>query len=144
MHTHPSSRRSFHVILSHSTVYRLLNWLKNSMNRVCSVPDDFNKRDQNTVTSFSRAFTHIDMRHCRYPLHHPSTWLSLHTWLGWGDPRIQGLYSLSRKTSYRKISWSLEVSRFGLRLYQLLWNLTGTSAATLPRCLSNFSVKRSL
>ena len=27
----------------------------------------------------------------------------------------QGLYSLSRKTSYRKISWSLEVARFGNR-----------------------------
>ena len=35
-----------------------------------------------------------------------------------------GLYSLSRKTSYRKISWSLEVARFGFRLFQLLWNLT--------------------
>ena len=56
----------------------------------------------------------------------------------------QGFYSLSRKTSYRKISWSLEVARFGFRLFQLLWNLTGTSesAATLPRCLSNFSAKR--
>ena len=58
--------------------------------------------------------------------------------------QIQGLYSLSRKTSYRKISWSLEVARFGFRLFQLLWNLTGTSAATLPRCLLNFSAKRSL
>ena len=51
---------------------------------------------------------------------------------------------LSRKTSYRKISWSLEAARFGFRLFQLLLNLTVTSAATLPRCLSNFRAKRSL
>ena len=49
----------------------------------------------------------------------------------------QGLYSLSGKTSYRKISWSLEAARFGFRLFQSLWNLAGTSAAALPRCLSN-------
>ena len=51
---------------------------------------------------------------------------------------IQGLYSLSGKTSYRKISWSFEAARFGLKLFQSLWNLAGTSAALLPRCLSNF------
>ena len=56
----------------------------------------------------------------------------------------EGLYSLSRKTSYRKISWSFEAARFGFRRFQLLWNLTGTSSATLPRCLSNFRAKRSL
>ena len=56
----------------------------------------------------------------------------------------QGLYSLSGKTSYRKISWSLEAARFEFRLFQSLWNLTGTSAAALPRCLSNFGVIRSL
>ena len=53
-------------------------------------------------------------------------------------PRNQGLYSLSGWTSYRKISWSLEATRFGFRLFQSLWNLTGTSAAVLPRCPSNF------
>ena len=47
-----------------------------------------------------------------------------------------GLYSLSGKTSYRKISWSLEAARFGSKLFQSLWNLAGTSAALLPRCLS--------
>ena len=56
----------------------------------------------------------------------------------------QGLYSLSGKTSYRKISWSLEAARFGLKLFQLLWNLAGTSAALLPRCLSNFNAIRPL
>ena len=55
-----------------------------------------------------------------------------------------GLYSLSGKTSYRKISWSLEAKRFGLKLFQSLWNLAGTSAALLPRCLSNFRAIRPL
>ena len=49
-----------------------------------------------------------------------------------------GLYSLSCKTSYRKISWSLEAARFRFKLFQSLWNLAGTSATALPRCLSNF------
>ena len=51
---------------------------------------------------------------------------------------LLGLYSLSGKTSYRKISWSLEAGRFGFKLFQSLWNLAGTSATLLPRCLSNF------
>ena len=37
----------------------------------------------------------------------------------------------------RKISWGLVALRFGYRLFQSLWNLTGTSAAALPSCLSN-------
>ena len=56
----------------------------------------------------------------------------------------QGLYSLSGKTSYRKISWSLEAAWFGFKLFQSLWNLAGTSAALLPRCLSNFRAIRPL
>ena len=31
-----------------------------------------------------------------------------------------GLYSLSRQTSYRKISWSIEAARFRFRIFQLL------------------------
>ena len=31
--------------------------------------------------------------------------------------RQQGLYSLSGKTSYRKISWSLEAAKFEFRLH---------------------------
>ena len=50
---------------------------------------------------------------------------------------IQGLYSLSGKTSYRQISWSLEVAKLGVIMIVSLWNLTGISAALLPRCLSN-------
>ena len=58
--------------------------------------------------------------------------------------RLQGLYSLSGKTSYGKISWSLEAARFDIKLFQSLWNLAGTSAALLPRCLSNFRAIRPL
>ena len=58
--------------------------------------------------------------------------------------QILGFYSLSGKTSYRKISWSLEAARFGFKLFQSLWNLAGTSAALLPRCLSNFRAIRPL
>ena len=45
--------------------------------------------------------------------------------------------SLSGKTSYCKISWNFESMKFDWRFFQSLWNLTGTSAAALPRCLSN-------
>ena len=48
------------------------------------------------------------------------------------------------RTSFRKISWSLVSARFGFRLFQSLRNLTGTSAAPLPRCLSNSRALRSL
>ena len=57
---------------------------------------------------------------------------------------LQSLYALSGKTSYRKISWSLEAARFGFKLLQWLCNLAGTSAALLPRCLSNFRAIRPL
>ena len=49
-----------------------------------------------------------------------------------------GLYSLSGKTSYRQISWSLEAARLDVAMVVSLWNLTGTSAAALPRNLPNF------
>ena len=54
-----------------------------------------------------------------------------------------GLYSLSGRTSYHKISWSLKAARFGFRLFQSFWNLTGTLAAALPRCQPNFRAIRS-
>ena len=47
-----------------------------------------------------------------------------------------GLYSLSGKTSYRQISWSLKTVRLDVIMFVPLWNLTGVSAA--PRYLSNF------
>ena len=49
-----------------------------------------------------------------------------------------GLYSLSGKTSYRQISWSLEAARLDVAMVVSLWNLTSTSAAALPRYLPNF------
>ena len=55
-----------------------------------------------------------------------------------GFAHTQGLYSLSSKTSYRQISWSLEAARLGVIIIATLWNLAGISAALRPRCLSNF------
>ena len=49
-----------------------------------------------------------------------------------------GPVPISDKTSYRKISWSLEAERSVVQIITQLWNLTGTSAPLLPRCLSNF------
>ena len=39
---------------------------------------------------------------------------------------ISGLLHLSGKTPYCQISWSLENRRIGFRIFQSLWNLTGT------------------
>ena len=64
--------------------------------------------------------------------------------ISYGLSDFLGLYSLSGKTSYRKISWSLEAAIFGFQHVQSLWNLTGTSAAMLPRCLLNFRAILSL
>ena len=49
-----------------------------------------------------------------------------------------GLHSLSVRTSYRNISRSVKAARFGFKLFRSPWNLTGTSAVLLPRCMSNF------
>ena len=48
-----------------------------------------------------------------------------------------GLYSLSSKTSYCKILWSLEAAKFRFRLFQPLCNLIGISTAGLASCLAN-------
>ena len=52
-------------------------------------------------------------------------------------PQNQGLYSLSGKTSYLKISWSPEVARFGFRLFWIFFNnmiiITSTLAASRLR-----------
>ena len=52
--------------------------------------------------------------------------------------RALGPVSISDKTSNRKISYSLEGARLGVKMLVSLRNLTGTSGAVLPRCLSNF------
>ena len=51
---------------------------------------------------------------------------------------IHELSSIPDKTSYCKISSSLEAARFVFRIVRSLWNLADTSAALLPKCLSNF------
>ena len=53
-----------------------------------------------------------------------------------------GRVSISDMMSYCKISWSSEAARFVSRIVQSLWNLTGTSAASLPMCLSDFKAMR--
>ena len=65
-------------------------------------------------------------------------WLLLLSWFDLCWVATQGLYSLSGRTSYRKISWNLEAVRLGVIMIVLLCNLTGISAAKLPMCLSNF------
>ena len=69
-------------------------------------------------------------------------WFETLSWSLWRhcNESNQGLYSLSR----RRLSWSLQATRFGFRLCQSLWNLTGTPTAALSRCLSNFRAIRSL
>ena len=54
----------------------------------------------------------------------------------------QGPVSISDKASYCKISQSLEAARFVFRIVRSIWNLTGTSAGGLPKCLSNFKTMR--
>ena len=62
----------------------------------------------------------------------------------WSDAIYPGRHpvSISEKTSYRKISWSLEAVRFVFRIARSFWNLTDTSAALLPMCLSNLKAIR--
>ena len=62
------------------------------------------------------------------------------TWGFWRQKH--GPVLISEKTSYRRISWSLEATRFVFRIVPSFWNLTGTSAALLPMCLSNFKAIR--
>ena len=52
--------------------------------------------------------------------------------------RPLGPVSISENTSYCQISWSLEATRLVLWIVVSLWKLTGTSAAMLPKYLSNF------
>ena len=78
------------------------------------------------------------------PTENDPTLVPVMAWWQTGDNPVpelmttQGLYSLSGWTSYRKISWSLEVARFGVKMIASLWNLTDISVALLPMCLSNF------
>ena len=53
----------------------------------------------------------------------------------WSD---MGPASISETTSCCKISQNLEAARIVSEIVQSLWNLSGTSAAVLRRCRSNF------
>ena len=66
----------------------------------------------------------------RYDAHVTAMWT--------GCIRLLGTVSISDKTSYRKISWSLDAARLVFGIVWSLWKLTGTSAALPPRSLSNF------
>ena len=68
----------------------------------------------------------------RWPL-----WYTLCLGGKWSN-RLLGLYSLSGKMSNHEISWNLEASRLGVMMIASFWNLTDISAATLPRCMSDF------
>ena len=52
--------------------------------------------------------------------------------------QVLGPVLIPDKMSYSKISWSIEAARLVVWIIASLWNLTGTSVALLPRCLSNF------
>ena len=54
------------------------------------------------------------------------------------DLRYQGLYSLSGKTSYRQISWSLEAASLCVIMIVSRWNLTGISAEVPVKFQSNW------
>ena len=47
---------------------------------------------------------------------------------------------LIRRLIIRSSSWSLKAARLIVWIISSLWNLTGTSAALLPRCLPNFKL----
>ena len=54
----------------------------------------------------------------------------------WGRYLDSGL--TSDKTTYRKISQGLEGARSGVKMFVLLWNLAGSSAAVIARRVSHF------
>ena len=60
---------------------------------------------------------------------------------------IQGLYSLSGKKSYRKISWSLEAARFGFKLFAIALKFgryLGSAAAEVPvKCQTDTTIATS-
>ena len=54
-----------------------------------------------------------------------------------GASRFQGPVSISHRTSYFKISQSIEARRFVFRIVRLIWNVTGTSATLLPAVIQS-------
>ena len=62
----------------------------------------------------------------------------------WRAPFQYPIRRLIVMTSYGKILWSLEAARLLVWIILSLWNLTGASAAVLPRCLSKFQSDRTI
>ena len=75
-----------------------------------------------------------------YILYEPFTYIWWYEIYGSGC-LIDHLGPISNKMSYCEISQSLESKRFSFRIVQSHRNLTGTSAAVLPMCLSYFQAK---
>ena len=48
-----------------------------------------------------------------------------------------GIYSFRDNESFHQILWNLEATRYRFKVVQFFWNLTGVSAALLPRHLSD-------
>ena len=88
------------------------------------------------IVVFRRGLARVDFIHIL-----PGNFTGAVTIVKWSN---LGIYSLKEWTFYRKISWNLEAMGFRFRLFQSLWNLTGTSAAVLSRCLWNFRPIQSL
>ena len=83
------------------------------------------------------------MNLARVPTSREVTGLSRSLWSCWMLGRwnsIRHHYSLNGWTSCRKISWRLKAATFRFKLFQSLGKLTGTSAAALPICLSNYVI----
>ena len=59
--------------------------------------------------------------------------------LVWRTSKVP-LFATSGRTSYRKISWSLEAARSNAIMVSSFWDLTDISAALLPSCLTKFTV----
>ena len=69
------------------------------------------------------------------------SWCQVKCWVQWysfHDRSNLCLYSLRSKTPYRQISQSLEAERLDVLIIVSFSNVTGVSAAPLPRCMSNF------
>ena len=80
----------------------------------------------------------------QFLLQHGNTKLTINKEMRICSKAALGPVSISDKTSCRKISWSLEAAKLVFIIVWSLWNLTGTSAALLPMCLSNFKAMRKL
>ena len=83
---------------------------------------------------------HLILETWRYVVSFVSILKKKKKWLNRFDCNLsetQGLHSVSAKTSYHQISWSLEMGCYSVVYH---WNLTGPSASPLLRWQSNFGV----